>query len=500
MTGFNLQKPEKNMKIALSSLFEKPIIYHPFLFALLFILREFQDSYKFIPWVELIVTTFLLLFIVFAILLTTIYLTNDKKKGALITSAFLVWVLYYTDFLNFLFRFETISRLINRGYIFSIVLWAFLFILFCAYVFSSQRQFKRTNLYMTILCVIMISIQVGEINLLDRLMDADYRNYIVNKENYALNPGKIGKKPDIYYIIFDSYTSFNSLKEFWQYDNSSLLTFLKQKGFFVAEDSRSPHTWTASSIASSLNLSAIDPNLRKLPAGVSSSITYNMLRSNKATASLMGIGYDFKNLSLFDIAGFPRFYTYPEMMSGKSSFSSAMYEKTLIGTIKKRCLELKDFSKINMSIFDELKKSNNWKHDKPVFVYAHFMMPHWPYQFDRNGHITPAEQFRRTITRKDLYLEQLIYTNQIIMEIVNTLLSNRKNLPIIIIQGDHGFRMIDGPDKDKESQTILNAYFLPNPNGGRCILYNNISPINTFRVIFNCYFGTNYELINEAYI
>jgi hypothetical protein len=496
MSGIGLRKPEKNMKIAFSSMFEKPIIYHPFLFALLFILREFQDSYKFIPWIELIGAIFLAIIIVFLILLIITCVTSDKKKGALITSAFLVWFLFFIDFHNFLFHFETISRLINRGYTFSMVLWAFLCILFCTYVFFSRRQFKRTNLYMTILCAIMILIQMGEINLLDRIMDADYRIFIVNKENYTLNPGKIGKKPDIYYIILDSYTSSNSLKEFWQFDNSPLLTFLKQKGFFVAENSRSPNTWTALSVASSLNLSPIDTNLRKLPAGVSGSITYNLLRNNRATASLMSLGYDFKNLSLFDIAGSQRFYTYPEIMSGESSFPTAIYEKTLFGTIKKRYLALKDFSKINLSIFDELKKSNNGKHDKPVFVYAHLMMPHWPYQFDRNGHILPPEQLRGTFTRKDLYLEQLIYTNQLIMETVNTILSNRNNSPIIIIQGDHGFRMLEGPDKDKESRTILNAYFLPNE--GKCSLYDNISPINTFRMIFNCYFGTNYGLINEA--
>ena len=500
MIGIETQKPARNMKLAFLSIFEKPIIYHPFLFVLLFIIREFEDSYKFIPWVELVVTLFLAIIIVFFILLIVTYLTKDKKRGALISSAFLCCFLFSTDFHDFIIRFEAISLLFNRGYIFSMILWTFSFILFCTYVVFSQRQFKRTNLYMTILCAILIPIQIGEINLLDRIMDTDYRNYIVNKENYALNPGKIGKKPDIYYIIVDSYTSSNSLKEFWQYDNSAFITYLKQKGFFIAGDSRSPNTWTALSIASSLNLSPVDVDLRKLPAGVRSSITFDLLRNNKVNASLMSIGYDFKNLSLFDSAGVRRFYTYPGMMSGESSFPSAIYKKTFFGAVEARYLVLKDFSKINLSIFDKLKKSNNGNHDKPVFVYAHLMMPHWPYQFDRSGRITPIEKLKGTLkehsTRKDLYLEQLIFTNQLIMETVNTILSNRENPPIIIIQGDHGFRMIDGPDKDKESRTILNAYFLP--DGEKCTLYDNISPINTFRMIFNCYFGTNYELINEA--
>lgn len=496
MTSIEIQKPEKNMKLTFSNMFETPVIYHPFLFGLLAILRDFQDSYNLISWVELIVTTFLAIIIIFFILLIITYLTKDKIKGALISSALLIWVLFYIDFHNFLFRFEAISRLINRGYSFTMGLSSFLFILLCAYILFSRHHFKRTNHYVTILCAILIMIQAGEISLLDRIMDPDYRNYIVNKDNYALIPRTSGPLPDIYYIIVDSYTSSNSLKEFWQYDNSSLLNFLKQKEFFVAEDSRSPAIYTAYSIASSLNVSPIYANLGKFPLGVSDSILYNLLKNNKVTTSLMRLGYDFTNLSLFDIAGVQRFYTYPDMMSGENSFPTAVYERTLLGAIKKRYLALIDFSKINLSIFDELKKSNNGKHNKPVFVYAHLMMPHWPYQFDRNGHITPAGQLRGTFRRKDLYLEQLIYTNHLIMETVNTILSTHRIPPIIIIQGDHGFRMLEGPDKDNESRTILNAYFLP--DGEKCTLYNKISPINTFRVIFNCYFGTKYPFIQES--
>ena len=46
---------------------------------------------------------------------------------------------------------------------------------------------------------------------------------------------------------------------------------------------------------------------------------------------------------------------------------------------------------------------------------------------------------------------------------------------------------------------ILNAYYLPDV--GQSVLYPSITPVNTFRVIFNLYFNTNYELLpDKSYV
>jgi hypothetical protein len=65
---------------------------------------------------------------------------------------------------------------------------------------------------------------------------------------------------------------------------------------------------------------------------------------------------------------------------------------------------------------------------------------------------------------------------------VEEILKESKILPIIIIQGDHGF---DEPIPRQMS--ILNAYFMP--EGGDQLLYETISPLNTSRIIFDHYFG-----------
>jgi hypothetical protein len=42
---------------------------------------------------------------------------------------------------------------------------------------------------------------------------------------------------------------------------------------------------------------------------------------------------------------------------------------------------------------------------------------------------------------------------------------------------------------------ILSAYYLP--NGGEKYIYDGISPVNTFRVIINAYFGGQLELLQD---
>ena len=48
-------------------------------------------------------------------------------------------------------------------------------------------------------------------------------------------------------------------------------------------------------------------------------------------------------------------------------------------------------------------------------------------------------------------------------------------------------------DQIRVNMRILNAYYLP--QGGSDLLYDSITPVNTFRIISNFYLGANYELL-----
>lgn len=141
--------------------------------------------------------------------------------------------------------------------------------------------------------------------------------------------------------------------------------------------------------------------------------------------------------------------------------------------------------------------------DRPRLVFAHLILPHPPFVFSSEGQpLTPDAPFsldfppggseQSYITG---YREQVIFINRELERIVEAILAQSGRTPVIVIQADHG------PDSNsgrqgyvQERMTILNALLLP---GGTETIYPHITPVNTFRVVFNQVFGGNYERLPD---
>lgn len=238
-------------------------------------------------------------------------------------------------------------------------------------------------------------------------------------------------------------------------------------------------------------MSYLNYELDTLPLGTMGDLTFKLLHYNEVVTVLKHNGYKFINLSILDIIDTSRYYTYPGFLGQGGSYLIEIVNNTILGYIKQN-LQVYDLHQINMSIIQALKTVALTTGDhQPRFVYAHLMLPHWPYLFDRYGNIISWAGQR---DNSDKYLDQLIYINSIITSLVDVLLSRSPTEPIIIIQGDHGFRYLRVKDEGKirEGHTIFNAYYFP---GGSQKLYSSITPVNSFRLLFNQYFGTSYDLL-----
>ena len=71
--------------------------------------------------------------------------------------------------------------------------------------------------------------------------------------------------------------------------------------------------------------------------------------------------------------------------------------------------------------------------------------------------------------------------------------------PIIIIESDHGTSFDfdwNNPTNEMLKQRLsnLNAYYMPK---GQELLYDTITPVNSFRIMFNSNFNGNFELLED---
>lgn len=159
---------------------------------------------------------------------------------------------------------------------------------------------------------------------------------------------------------------------------------------------------------------------------------------------------------------------------------------------------------------DELKRIPEL--NGPKFVFVHIVGPHPPFVLNHQGKaVTPVrpylagdgEAFGGSPEEyQQQYVEQLRYINSQIQVAVDSILEKSARPPVILIQGDHGpGSLLRRNSLDKtclfERTSILSAYYLP---GGSPALTPDLSPVNTFRVVLNTFFGTDLELLpNRTY-
>jgi hypothetical protein len=145
----------------------------------------------------------------------------------------------------------------------------------------------------------------------------------------------------------------------------------------------------------------------------------------------------------------------------------------------------------------------------PKFVFAHISSPHPPFVFDSNGNAVKygdcngldGNLFNGSKAEYlSGYPQQMAYISQMTQEVIDTILEDSVNPPIIIVQGDHGSGLYLDWNSSKNSclrerTSILNAYYIPMAMSQE--LYETITPVNTFRVVFNEAFGLRLPLLED---
>jgi hypothetical protein len=151
--------------------------------------------------------------------------------------------------------------------------------------------------------------------------------------------------------------------------------------------------------------------------------------------------------------------------------------------------------------------------DGPVFVYAHVLCPHPPFVFAADGsarapsypygladgshlvdHFITVEEYRAG------YRDQVQFLNRRLDALLDRIQAEVKRPTIVLVQGDHGpGSLLNWNDIRKadarERLSIFSAYLFPDRDYSA--LRPGISPVNTFRIIFNQYFGGKYPITSD---
>jgi hypothetical protein len=316
-------------------------------------------------------------------------------------------------------------------------------------------------------------------------------------------------KPDIYYIILDMYARSDILQQQFGLDNQPFVDALQKMGFYVPKCSRSNYGQTELSLSSSLNLNYLQNFGGDFsPKGSDRTYLPTLMVHSKVRSLLAGIGYKsvaFETGYSWDQWEDADIYLSPtthslalqtfrpfEAMLFKSTAGVMMTDgQTALFKGVATDVNFPYWDHINRTLYtlDELTSLPSMA--GPKLVFAHILVPHFPLVFNADGSIqtdpgyfSNADGPINDMFYKKGYSAQVQFINARMLKIVQTILAQSKTPPIIIIQGDHGVYGID-----RESN--FEAYYLPGDGAAR--FYPTISPVNSFRVIFNTYFQGQYK-------
>jgi hypothetical protein len=310
----------------------------------------------------------------------------------------------------------------------------------------------------------------------------------------------------------DRYPDAATLREHFALDNTPFLEHLTRQGFYVAAESRSNYLKTALSLASSLNMEYLNSWAQKIGPR-QSEWTYldPLIEDYRVWRFLRESGYRFVHVgSDFDPT---RYNRYADENVNYFSPPECYWELVMLTPLQALGSEAgigyfdHDRMRYQRTRGEFQRLAAMAREPGPKFVFAHLMVPHPPYIFDRDGaYLPPWVAVRRS--REESFRNQLLFVNQQLQATVDRILAESTVPPVIIIQGDEGPFPIRyekdeydfdwrsaSTDELREKTGILNAYYLPGvPKDS---LTPTLSPVNSFRLVFNLYFGTRFPLLPD---
>jgi hypothetical protein len=306
----------------------------------------------------------------------------------------------------------------------------------------------------------------------------------------------LANAPDVYYIIADAYSRDDLMQSFYDFDNTPFLSALRQRGFYVAECSLSNYPKTRLSLTSSLNMNYLED--LGITANEQADEFFRRIRNSAVRKTFEALGYNIVSFETgFYWTEWPDADFFLSHTEGAPSalrlnpFESLFLQTTLFRAVLdlQPLLAQQVVSSVELSPLEEHYEITKFAVESlpdlvrlpgPKFVFAHLLIPHGPFVFAADGSFRPSGP-----ALEEAYVDQVTYLNGHLLTAIDAILAESERPVVIILQGDHGG---PGTQLSYDRMKILNAYYMP---AAEADFYPQISPVNTFRLLFNHFF--NYE-------
>lgn len=493
----------------------KKFPFHTFLLPAFFVLHVTNEYFRLLPAQTAIEFFGYYIILAAVLLLAGRLIFKSLVKGGVWASCLLVLFFFFGAIHNFL-KSTSFTRSLS-SYTFLLP-----FLLICLFVFSlyckkKHVHFDKAHKYFTILFTLLVSIELALI--LQKVISNDKQNNLAQHNKDIIKPiftCDTCSKPDIFFIVFDEFTSSLCLKNYFGFDNKYLDSALQSNHFYTAKHSKSNYNSTPHSIGSALNFQYFN-----VPLENDSSTAEVILRGwysykmSQLPELLAKSGYAVYNFGIHDFKNYPVHTSHYLYAYERKAF----YQETLYGRITKdilwnidrwklpfmskktseRSMEIQTaFIARNQQNLQLILKELNTQTNQPKFIFGHIMMPHAPFYFDRKGNkIINNTSIYNNKNNTGPYLEQLIYTNTWVDSILKATNRNFTRPRVVIVEGDHGYRESPPNINRREMYFMnLNTYYFSDKD--YTMLYDSISPVNTFRVVLNKYFNARLPLLRDS--
>jgi hypothetical protein len=472
--------------------------------------------------------------VVFVALMTTTVmyvlcylLTHNSYKAGAVTGIMALAFLTYGHLYNALDHTDLGQKLLMPVMLVMVVIAIVL-------ILRSKAVWQQLTPYLNLICMFLVIIPLLQVIRFGIDIPQPGATALANPLERVVSTSKVNNspdRPDIYYIILDGYSS----NEFWLheygYDNSDFTDALEDRGFYVAYQSKSSYGATMVSLPSTLNMRYLNDDDRiAARQNDLSDVTYlrSMLANNQVAYDLKQMGYTY----IYTMSGYlapslladVNIVFYPEgqkYVNGnefnidqldhswayKQPFWTFFLETTMLHPVVSYFVVEDTNEPLGifapervMATFEEVEKIPEM--EESTFAFVHIIKPHCPIIFDRDGNSLNDGAICTRDVDEEAFFDQLHYINSQVLDVVDFILAESSVPPIIILQADHGTDlgyMVTSIRSDGTLNAtyfeVMNAFYFPN-NGDEA-LYPTIPTVNTFRVLFNQYFGGEYELLES---